>query len=344
MSAGPGPDGGGLGGAGSGGAHDARLVRLDHPADPVAWRDAARALLAAAVPPEAVIWRAGDDAAGGADDLFAPASGSDARPEGPGTPPARVPRAFLALVADVVPHRDEHRFALLYRVSWRLARGGERALLEDRTDDDVHALERMAKAVRRDRHKMTAFVRFRRLADGAEGVERYAAWFEPEHRICRSTADFFVRRFATMAFSIFTPDESVHWDTERLAFGPPAARRDAPDDEAMEALWCEYYASIFNPARLKVGAMRAEMPKKYWRNLPEAALIPALVRGAGGRTGAMLDAPGTSAPGYAVRAGLAGGSRRPDGADSGKDSGKDLGADSGTDGGAGPADAPVADG
>ena len=44
------------------------------------------------------------------------------------------------------------------------------------------------------------------------------------------------------------------------------------DDDA-EALWLTYYRSIFNPARLKVKAMQTEMPKKYWRNLPEAALI-----------------------------------------------------------------------
>ncbi|TIV03003.1 MAG: uracil-DNA glycosylase, partial [Mesorhizobium sp.] len=36
----------------------------------------------------------------------------------------------------------------------------------------------------------------------------------------------------------------------------------------------------FNPARLKVKAMQKEMPKKYWRNLPEASLIPDLIAGA----------------------------------------------------------------
>ena len=43
--------------------------------------------------------------------------------------------------------------------------------------------QRMAKAVRRDIHKMHAFVRFRRLE--AEDGERFVAWFEPEHHILR---------------------------------------------------------------------------------------------------------------------------------------------------------------
>jgi hypothetical protein len=39
----------------------------------------------------------------------------------------------------------------------------------------------MAKAVRRDLHKMHAFVRFRRVE--TPGGERFVAWFEPDHHI-----------------------------------------------------------------------------------------------------------------------------------------------------------------
>ena len=52
-----------------------------------------------------------------------------------------------------------------------------------------------------------------------------------------------------------------------------------PEDR-LEETWRRYYASIFNPARLKVKAMQKEMPKKYWRNLPEASLIKPLIEGA----------------------------------------------------------------
>src|SRR4051812_26188215 len=44
-------------------------------------------------------------------------------------------------------------------------------------------------------------------------------------------------------------------------------------DAPYKAGWCDYYASAFNPARTNPGLMRSEMPKKYWRNLPEATLI-----------------------------------------------------------------------
>ena len=46
--------------------------------------------------------------------------------------------------------------------------------------------------------------------------------------------------------------------------------------------------SILTPARLKVGAMLKEMPKKYWKNMPETALIGDLVKGAQARESEMV--------------------------------------------------------
>src|SRR3546814_11253964 len=72
-----------------------------------------------------------------------------------------------------------------------------RHLLARTTDPEVDWLRRADKAIRRDVHKMHAFVRFRRLGEEA-GRESFAAWFEPSHRILRLTAPFFQRRFTGM--------------------------------------------------------------------------------------------------------------------------------------------------
>jgi hypothetical protein len=66
---------------------------------------------------------------------------------------------------------------------------------------------------------------------------------------------------------------SIHWDGETLTEGPGATRADAPDGDPVEETWKTYYASIFNPARVKIKAMTKEMPKKYWKNMPETALV-----------------------------------------------------------------------
>ena len=257
-------------------------ARLAGPDDLAGWRDAARALLRAGVPPERAQFRIGDAAAA----LF------DAEPIPPPTcPPPRVPRAFPALAERAALHRDPERFALLYRLLWRLQ--ATPRLLEVTTDADVARATALAKNVKRDAHKLHAFLRFREIA--AEDGPRFVAWFEPSHHILRAEAGFFVRRFAQLRWSILTPDLCAHWDGEMLAFSAGARRADAPAADAKEALWLAYFSAIFNPARLKPAAMRSEMPKKYWHNLPEAALIPQMIAQAPRRVAAMV-ADGVTAP------------------------------------------------
>jgi uracil-DNA glycosylase len=257
---------------------------IDAPADFDGWRRLARAALRAGLPPEGVAWR--DD--GSAPDLQV--SGT-LRGEDGAT--FRVPPRFVDLARQVICHRSSERMGLLYRLLWRLAHG-ERALLEICVDPDVRRAVQMAKAVRRDMHKMKAFVRFRQVA--CVKPEQFVAWFEPEHHVVGAVAPFFRARFANMRWSILTPDCSVHWDGAALSFAPGATQQNAPAGDALDDLWRTYYAHIFNPARLKIQAMRAEMPVRYWRNLPEARLIKPLVREARQRTGQMIDADPSPSP------------------------------------------------
>ena len=133
-----------------------------------------------------------------------------------------------------------------------------------------------------------------------------------------ATAGFFVRRFTSMRWSILTPELSIHWDGSTLTEGPGATRGDAPEGDPVEEVWKTYYASIFNPARVKVKAMTKEMPKKYWKNMPETALIGELLAGAQKREAAMIETSrGQEEPAAcpesnlkAALGGAAGGSRR----------------------------------
>ncbi len=241
------------------------------------WRTAARALAAARVPADQVVWQVGAQAG----DLF----GDEAVPDA-AAGAFSVPRPFVELAQSVVAHSDPERFALLYKMLVRLR--DEPRLMSDHADPLLRRLEEMAKGVRRDMHKMRAFVRFREI-DTPEGP-RFVAWFEPDHHIVRLNAGFFVRRFAAMRWSILTPELSIHWDTEALTEGPPATKADAPQGDPTEEVWKTYFSSIFNPARLKVGAMLKEMPRKYWKNMPETALVPGLIAGAQAREANMVAA------------------------------------------------------
>ena len=250
---------------------DAHRVTLSAPDDFEGWRDAARDLAEAGVPASAVVWQV----EGGEAELFGTETPQPAAASFP------VPRAFVELAREVVCHTEAERFALLYAMLLRLKSNGD--ALDDVADPLVRRLEGLAKGVRRDIHKMHAFVRFREIGD------RFVAFFEPEHHIVRRGASFFVNRFANMRWSILTPELSIHWDGQMLSEGPGATRADAPSGDALEETWRTYYASIFNPARLKVGAMLREMPKKYWRNMPETSLVQPLIAGARARELEMID-------------------------------------------------------
>lgn len=262
-------------------------VRLLDRVDLDEWRGRARELLREGVPPEAVNWILADEGTS----LF------DALDVGTVTPRAlstgTVPRKFLSLAGNVLAHRDPQRFGLLYRILWRLSHG-ERCLLDRITDDDVVRAIELDKSVRRDCHKMKAFVRFRERPAVADGPPVYLSWFEPEHYIVERVAPFFVRRFAGMKWSILTPYRSAHWNGEELRFASGALQADAAGEDALEDLWRTYYSNIFNPARLKISAMKSEMPVKYWKNLPEAQVIQKLIREARPRMQKMVSAEPTT--------------------------------------------------
>ncbi|GAA4858509.1 UdgX family uracil-DNA binding protein [Luteimonas vadosa] len=250
---------------------------VDPPWDAGAWRAAARAALRAQVPPEDIDWLEAGDAG------LLPGTPIGQAPAVVDTP--RVPRSLVALAEAVACHRAPGRFALLYRLLWRITHG-EPQLLAVPTDADVHQAAALLQAVRRDTHKMKAFVRFRAVAGEQDA---FIAWFEPDHRIVDRVAPFFARRFTGMRWAILTPDRSARWDGSTLSFGTGALRSDAPAEDAHEDLWRTYYAHIFNPARLNPRMMRQEMPTRYWKHLPEAQLLPELTRTAGQRVREMAE-------------------------------------------------------
>lgn len=249
-------------------------ISLKDGADLEGFRMAVRRLIAARTDPNDVVWETASQPT-----LF------DA-PLIERLAPIPLPSTVQQIIRLVVCHRDPERFALLYILIWRLTHG-EPALLQIPSDPLIARLWRMEKAIRRDLHKMHAFVRFRRVEDEQSG-ERFVAWFEPDHFILEAVAPFFITRFRSLAWSIVTPIGSLAWDGRSLTQGPPGRREDVPQSDEFEAGWGRYYASTFNPARVNVAQMQKEMPKKYWRNMPETKLIPDLLRSAGSRVHSIM--------------------------------------------------------
>lgn len=204
----------------------------------------------------------------------------------------KVPQQFLDIAQTVACHSDESKWDLLYRMLWRLTHE-ESKLMSIQCDDDVIKMNLMRKQVSRDIHKMTAFVRFRKI-EGAD-FEQYMAWHIPDHFIIKRASSFFIRRFGSIHWSILTPKGSMLWDTKEIYFGEAVFDDPFQGKDSVETLWKTYYASVFNPARIKVNAMKKEMPVRYWKTLPEAELIPKLLKQAPKRVSEMKTLQATSA-------------------------------------------------
>jgi DNA polymerase len=261
----------------SGDNREMRTVNFDGSFD--AWKEAARDLLASGVLPEEAFWVDGR----GEQDALQFGNGKPVE-AGIANKEFRVSREFLAMARDVALHASELKWSLLYRVLWRLTHG-EARLLERPVDEDVIALNHFAKEVKKDAYRMRAFLRFRETL--LDGDRWFVAWYEPEHDTLALNEDFFVCRFANMRWSILTPKRCMHYDGERVTFSKGTARGTVMEDQ-VESLWIAYYSNIFNPARIKPAAMQAQLLKRNWKNLPEAAVIEPLLREARSRSDAMI--------------------------------------------------------
>src|ERR1044072_6806378 len=120
-----------------------------------AWQEVARRALSTELAPEHIVWEELDG------DQLGLAILDEQQTQGraPSTT-FRVPKSFVESAKRVACHREPKRWALLYRLLWRLTHGEPR-LLDVVVDQDVNDFMRMDNAVRHDVHKMRAFVRFR---------------------------------------------------------------------------------------------------------------------------------------------------------------------------------------
>ncbi len=253
------------------------------------WRKTSRELLTRGVSPENVNWEYN------AQNCLPLGDEGDFMPLPIRHKTLSIPKTFITLAEKAACYRCPTRWSLLYSLAWRTL-FEERDLVKMGIDPQVSQLQKMYKAVGRDKHKMEAFVRFRRIDTKDTNLsefltasdEYYVSWFEPDHLILPITIPFFIKRFTNMSWSTLTPDGCAHWNQKEVIFTEGVHQRPKIED-SIETLWLTYYSHIFNPARVKLKMMQSEMPKKYWINLPEAPLIKELSRNAGYQLDTMLE-------------------------------------------------------
>jgi probable DNA metabolism protein len=217
-------------------------ARLASETDLAGFREEARALLAHQIPPDDVRWQTAQ--AQNADFFVDPLSPANRRSTASSAASAIVPASFLRLCEVVVLHHDPDRFALLYRLLWRLVH--EPSLRNDPIDADMLHAHQMGQAVRRDIHKMKTFVKFREI--GFEGGEPLSmVFYEPTHHIIEAVAPWFAKRMQDARWVIFTPQCSVESDGQKFHFACGIPRSEAPSEDAPAHVWVDAYRRVFGP-------------------------------------------------------------------------------------------------
>ncbi len=214
-------------------------VTLSGQTDLAGFRAEARQLLARQVAPEEVRWQLDlDDAR-----VREPQSPLASRPRNVArAATAIVPASFTRLCELVVLHREPGRFALLYRLLWRLVH--EPGLRNDPADADMQQAQHMAHAVRRDIHKMKANLRLHTLRD-ARGAPLQVGCHEPAHHIVEAVGPWLGRRLGSERWALFTPERSVRGGDGQLAFGAGVPSAQWPGPGASEADWCALCERVF---------------------------------------------------------------------------------------------------
>ncbi len=218
-------------------------AKLAGQTDLAGFRSVARDLLAHQVAPADVNWLV-EPAPG--DEYAAPAPPQASRPRNVArAATAIVPASFTRLCEFVVLHRDPERFALLYRLLWRLVH--EPGLRNDPIDADMLHAQHMAHAVRRDIHKMKANLKLRAVP-WPQGGEVHVGCHEPAHHVAEVLAPWFAKRLTMPRWVIFTPDRCLrHWDGQPR-FGPGVPAAQLPGADASDADWLACHERVFGAA------------------------------------------------------------------------------------------------
>lgn len=141
--------------------------------------------------------------------------------------------------------------------------------LDDIAHPAVEPLQRLARAVGNEQHRMVQFLRFEHLKNGV-----WLARCNPNASVVPLLMDWFSGRFNTQPFIIF---DEVHglagvyegrdWylvSTDHLNLPDRAA-----DELLMQAAWKRFYRTVAVESRYNPELRRQFMPKRLWKNIVE---------------------------------------------------------------------------
>lgn len=147
---------------------------------------------------------------------------------------------------------------------------------EDYGNRYVMRVSEMVRMVRREKHRMEAFVRFQKLQDGV-----FYAAIEPDYNVLPLLIKHFKNRYTDQKWIIYDirRQYGVYYDlhdTQYISMDFNSDNKAAnaiasyTEDEGMyQHLWKNYFHSVNIPSRKNTRLHVRHIPKRYWKHLPE---------------------------------------------------------------------------
>ncbi len=184
--------------------------------------------------------------------------------------PNGVQRLYIAHLAEM---KDEDDNLIGYI---RYVFDSKQNIEDDYGNKYVMRLSEIIRMTGRERHRMEAFIRFRKLKD-----ETFYATIEPDFNVLPLLIKHFKNRYADQKWIIYDTKRNygVYYnlhDTEYInldfsTIKKPGDIKEAftADEGIYQSLWQNYFKSVNIPARKNTKLHVRHVPKRYWRHLTE---------------------------------------------------------------------------
>lgn len=180
-------------------------------------------------------------------------------------------RSLLKVLLSEVENIEDH---ILETIKLTLNTGQN--MFRDYGNPHIVFIQRILKKISRERHRMTAFVRFKLAADGT-----YYAFIEPDFDILILISDHFKSRFADQRWLIYDikRNKGLFYDLKRVNM-VRFEKKDYPlsNDLSLElnvseiefqGLWKTYFKNTNISSRKNMKLHLQHVPRRYWKYLTE---------------------------------------------------------------------------
>ncbi|MFD0793810.1 TIGR03915 family putative DNA repair protein [Mucilaginibacter litoreus] len=158
----------------------------------------------------------------------------------------------------------------------RYAFDSQQNIEEDYGNRYVLRISELVRMVRREKHRMEAFIRFQKLKD-----ETFYAGIEPDFNVLPLLIRHFKSRYADQKWIIYDIRRKygIYYDlhdTQFVTFDFEAQLKAADvvtaytnDERIYQQLWQNYFKSVNIPSRKNTKLHVRHIPKRYWKHLTE---------------------------------------------------------------------------